>query len=56
MADKEKLRDMLDSIIDDNSEKAEVDFHEYLGGKMRDAINPEVAAVDDDDDAEVTED
>lgn len=47
MADKEKLKDMLDAIIDDNSEKAEVDFHEYLGGKMRDAINPEVAVDDD---------
>jgi len=41
MADKEKLRDMLDAIIDDNTEKAEVDLHEYLGGKMRDAISPE---------------
>ena len=40
MADLDKLRDMLDAVIDDNGDKAEVDFHEYLGGKMRDAINP----------------
>jgi hypothetical protein len=42
MADKDKLRDMIDSMIDDNSEKAEVDFHGYVTGKMQDVldINP----------------
>jgi len=56
MAYKEKLRDMLDAIIGDNTEKAAVDFHEYLGGKMRDTINPEAADDEVDDDAEVAED
>lgn len=39
MADKDKLRDMLDALIDDNSEKAQVDFHAYVTNKMKDAIN-----------------
>ena len=40
MADKGKLRDMLDAIIDDNDEKAQVDFHSYLTDKMKDQLNP----------------
>lgn len=51
MADKDKLRDMLDSIIDDNDEKAQVDFHSYVTDKMKDTIN-----VNRDDDDEVVED
>ena len=39
MADKEKLRDMLDAIIDDNTEKAEVDFHSYVTDKMKEQIH-----------------
>ena len=64
MANKDKLRDMLDAIIDDDTTKAEVDFHEYLSGKMKDVMNPEAAAVEDEvvadevvaDDVENTED
>lgn len=41
MADKEKLKDMLDAIIDNNTEKAEVDFHSYLQGKMKDVMHGE---------------
>lgn len=40
MADKKKLNDMLDSIIDKNSEQAEVHFHGYLEDKMREVLNP----------------
>jgi len=43
MADKEKLRDMLDALIDDNSDKAQVDFHSYLSDKMKEVIHPDVA-------------
>ena len=38
MVDKEKLRDVLDALIDDNSEKAQVDFHSYLSDKMKDSM------------------
>ena len=51
MADKDKLRDMLDSLIDDNSDQAQVHFHNYLEDKMKDVINPaadEEVVVDDD--------
>ena len=46
MADKDKLRDMLDAIIDDNSEKAQVDFHSYVTDKMKDTLQPEVSDGD----------
>jgi len=41
MADNDKLRDMLDALIDDNSEKAQVDFHSYLSDKMKDTLQGE---------------
>ncbi len=47
MADKQKLRDMLDSLIDSNSDQAQVDFHQYLEVKMKDVLNPEDAAAAD---------
>lgn len=37
---KEQLKTMLDAIIGDKSEEAEIAFHGYLTGKMQDAINP----------------
>lgn len=40
MADKKKLNDMLDSLIDKNGEQAEVHFHGYLEDKMREVLNP----------------
>ena len=50
MVDKTKLKDMLDSMIDDNSEQAETDFHSYLEDKMKDVVNPvaDVEEVDKD--------
>lgn len=47
MADKGKLKDMLDSLIDDNSDAAQVDFHSYLGDKMKEVAG--TADVSDDD-------
>jgi hypothetical protein len=41
MADNDKLRDMLDALIDDNSEKAQVDFHSYLSDKMKETLTGE---------------
>ena len=38
MADTKKLHDMLDSLIDDNGEKAQVDFHTYLSDKMKETL------------------
>ncbi len=47
MVDKTKLKDMLDSMIDDNSEQAETDFHSYLEDKMKEVVNPVVDVKDD---------
>ncbi len=41
MANKEKLRDMLDALIDDNSETAQIDFHAYLSDKMKEVMGGE---------------
>ena len=35
MDDTSKLNDMLQSLIDSNDDKAQVDFHEYLVDKMK---------------------
>ncbi len=45
MADKEKLRNMLDSLIDSNSDQAQVDFHGYLEDKMKEVLSPEEVAA-----------
>jgi hypothetical protein len=39
MADKDKLRDMLDAMIDDNDEKAQVDFHSFVVDKLKDTLD-----------------
>ncbi len=59
MADKEKLRNMLDNLVNDKSEQAAVDFHDYLGDKMKDTLGVEPPADTDevvDDNAEVDND
>ncbi len=55
MADKEKLRNMLDNLVGDNSEQAQVDFHDYLGDKMKDTlgVEPPVESDEEVDAAEV---
>lgn len=48
MSDKEKLDQMLNNLIDDNNEQAQVDFHQYLRGKMQTSlgvVNPDAAVV-----------
>ena len=35
MADKERLGDMLDAIINNKPEEAQIAFHDYLGNKMK---------------------
>ena len=47
MADKKKLKDMLNSIVDKNNEQAQVFFHDYLEDKMRDVLKPVVDAETD---------
>jgi hypothetical protein len=42
MADKEKLNDMLDSLIDKKDEEAQIHFHNYLEDKMKEVLRPEV--------------
>jgi len=46
MADKKKLNDMLDALIDKNNEQAQVQFHSYLEDKMREVLQPEVVVDD----------
>ena len=41
MADTEKLRAMLDNIIDDKGEQAQIEFHSYLQDKMQEVMNGE---------------
>ena len=40
MAETDKLRSMLDNLIKDKPEQAQVDFHDYLQGKMQDVARP----------------
>lgn len=54
MADKKKLKDMLNSIVDKNDEQAQVFFHDYLEDKMRDVLKP--VNVDTEAEAEVVVD
>ena len=35
MANVDKIRNMLDNLINDKAEQAQIDFHEYLQGKMK---------------------
>ena len=46
MADTERLRAMLDNIIDDKGEEAQVDFHAYLQDKMQDILGSKVEVPD----------
>lgn len=38
MANTEKLSKMLDDLINNKPEQAQVDFHEYLRGKMQEVV------------------
>jgi len=42
MDKREKLQSMLDAIIDDKNDQAQVDFHQYLQNKMQSALKGEV--------------
>lgn len=53
MADKEKLNAMLDALINDKPEDAQIAFHDYLGQRMREEIqgvSQETPRSDDNDD------
>jgi len=39
MADKAKLNDMVDNLIDQKPENAQINFHDYLQTKMADIVN-----------------
>lgn len=39
MADKEALNKMLDNLVNDKGEQAQVHFHDYLQGKMQEVIH-----------------
>lgn len=46
MADKDKLRDMLDNLVNDNNDQAQVNFHNYLEDKMKEVLNPDAVDAD----------
>jgi len=39
MADREKLNAMLDALINNNPEEAQIAFHDYLGDRMREEMH-----------------
>lgn len=39
---KKKLGDMLDALVKNKPEDAQIAFHDYLGDKMRPEVAPEV--------------
>ena len=45
MSDIEQLDKMLDNIMDDKGEQAEIDFHGYLQGKMQEVLHGEIPDV-----------
>lgn len=38
MSEKDKLQNMLDNLINQKPEQAQVNFHDYLQGKMQDVM------------------
>ncbi len=40
MAETEKLSDMVDNLVDEKPEQAQIAFHDYLQGKMKEVIVP----------------
>ncbi len=56
MADTSKLRDMLQDIINDRPEQAQVNLHDYLVDKMRDVSGTASTEQEvDDTDNEITD-
>ncbi len=47
MSDNEQLDNMLDNIMDDKDEQAEINFHDYLQGKMQTVLHGEIPDVQD---------
>jgi len=46
MSDKEALNKMLDNLINNKGEQAEVHFHDYLQGKMQEVIHGDEEIVE----------
>lgn len=47
MSDTDKLTNVLDNIIDQNAEQAQVNFHDYLRDKIQSVINDQQSADND---------
>lgn len=39
MADKQKLHDMIDNLINKKGEEAQIDFHQFAKEKFREILN-----------------
>ena len=42
MSGKDKLKDMLDAIVNKNNDSAKVTFHSYLQDKFKSVLNPTI--------------
>jgi len=48
MSDNKQLDNMLDNIMDDKNEQAEINFHDYLQGKMQEVLHGIIPDAQDD--------
>lgn len=54
MPDTEKLKDMLDKLVNGKPEMAQVDFHDYLRGKLHGVLGGKVGEQPQEPNADVT--
>lgn len=54
MPETEKLKDMLDKLVNGKPEMAQVDFHDYLRGKLHGALAGKTGEQLQEPDADVT--
>lgn len=47
MADKDKIGQMLDALINNKPEEAQINFHDYLGSKMKETLRGDEVEVED---------
>lgn len=54
MPDTEKLKDMLDKLVNGKPEMAQVDFHDYLRGKLHGVLGGKIGELQQKPDTDVT--
>jgi hypothetical protein len=43
---KDKIGQMVDALINNKPEEAQISFHDYLGSKMKEKLHPEIEVED----------